>query len=366
MNDERWNRLAETFCRSTAMRPGDKVLLSITELEALPLLFAIYKKALELGAAHVVYRIVLDDLERHFLLNANDMQLTFFPEWELDQMKKIDVYIGIRARTNGLVFKGVPLERISKNRSVIDPIIDERVDNTRWCITRVPTDHDAAMAGMSTQDYTDFFFNATLQDYGSIKRFNSRLKALMERTDEVRITSPDGTDLTFSIKGIGVASCHGERNIPDGEVYTAPIKESVNGIINYNIPSIYEGKDWSNVSFMIERGKIVRASCDQGEGEIQKILDADEGSRYFGEFAIGTNPGITVPIKNSLFDEKILGSFHLTPGSAHKETDNGNNSLTHWDLVKVIRPEFGGGIIYFDNIPIMIDGKFVHPDLSGL
>ncbi len=359
MNDRRWDELAELFCQSTKIGPGDKVLLNAVELDALPLLFAIYRKGLEKGASYIDYQIDFEDLNRYLLLNANKEQLDFFPKWKLEAMKEMDVYIGIRARMNGLMYNGISMEKISRNRKRNDPIIDERVDHTRWCITRVPTDYDAAMAGMSTQEYIDYFFEATLQDYSSIKEFNHKLMAMMEKTDRVRIVSQDGTDIEFSIKGIPVHECHGERNLPDGEVFTAPVIDSVNGRIKYNIPSIYEGKEWTDVSFIFENGRIVDADCKQGKKEINKILDSDEGARYIGEFALGTNPGIKRPGKNTLFDEKMLGSFHLTPGGAHQETDNGNRSMVHWDLIKMMDSKYGGGVIFFDGTPIMVNGQFI-------
>jgi aminopeptidase len=362
MGDKRWDDLAEVFCRSTSIRPGDKVMIEAIELDTIPLMIAAYKKALGLGAISVRYKVILADIERYFLQNADNDQLDFFPYWDLSEMEDTDVYMAFRARNNSLYLKGIPSERIARSSQVLDPIIDERVANTRWCITRIPTDHDAVLAGMSTQDYMDFYFSAVLQDYDMIKENNSILVGIMEDTDQVEISAP-GTEIEFSIAGIGVKSCHGERNIPDGEVCTSPVLDSVNGRISYNVPSIYGGRDWSGVQFVLEDGVIVSSGCDQGESEIIKILDIDEGARRIGEFAIGTNPGIRVPAKNSLFDEKILGSFHLTPGFSDDDIDNGNRSSIHWDLVRILLPEYGGGTISFDGSPIMIDGKFVHPDL---
>ena len=190
------------------------------------------------------------------------------------------------------------------------------------------------------------------------------LKALMERTDRVHILGP-GTDLTFSIKGMPAVKCCGERNIPDGEVYTAPVKDSMNGIISYNTPSEEQGFTFENIVFEVKDGKIVKASANNDE-RINKLLDTDEGSRYFGEFALGVNPYILHPMKDTLFDEKIAGSFHLTPGASYEDAFNGNKSAVHWDLVMIQRPEYGGGEIYFDDVLIRKDGRFVIPQLECL
>jgi aminopeptidase len=196
-----------------------------------------------------------------------------------------------------------------------------------------------------------------------MSRAQDRLKELMEATDRVQIRGP-GTDLCFSIKGIGVIKCDGKRNIPDGEVYTAPVRESVNGTITYNTPSLYQGVVYNDIRFTFEGGKIVKASCSGDDGTLNKILDTDEGARFVGEFAIGVNPFILEPMKDTLFDEKIAGSFHLTPGQCYDEAKNGNQSAIHWDLVQIQRPDYGGGEIWFDGKLVRKDGAFTDEDLE--
>lgn len=197
-----------------------------------------------------------------------------------------------------------------------------------------------------------------------MNRAMDALAALMEKTDNVKIKGP-GTDLSFSIKGIPAVKCAGECNIPDGEVYTAPVRESMNGIISYNTPSEEQGFTYENIVFEIKNGKIVDAKANNNE-RINQLLDTDEGARYFGEFAIGVNPYVLEPMKDTLFDEKIAGSFHLTPGAAYEDAFNGNKSAVHWDLVMIQRPEYGGGEIYFDDVLIRKDGLFVIPELECL
>ncbi|MPN28955.1 hypothetical protein SDC9_176401 [bioreactor metagenome] len=190
------------------------------------------------------------------------------------------------------------------------------------------------------------------------------LVRLMEKTDKVRILSAN-TDLTFSIKGIPAVKCSGLRNIPDGEVYTAPVRNSVNGYITYNTPAVYQGVTYENIRFEFTDGKITAATANHTD-KLNKVLDTDEGARYIGEFALGVNPYITTPMKDTLFDEKIMGSFHFTPGMAYDAAFNGNRSAIHWDLVSIQTADYGGGEIWFDNQVIRRDGLFVIPELYGL
>jgi aminopeptidase len=190
------------------------------------------------------------------------------------------------------------------------------------------------------------------------------LVARMEKAERIRIVSP-GTDLTFSIQGIPIRPCYGQRNIPDGEVFTAPLRESANGTIRYNTPSRYQGTLFSDVCFRFKDGKIIEATANNTE-KLNEVLDADEGARYLGEWAIGCNNRVRYPMLDTLFDEKIGGSFHLTPGQAYEDADNGNRSVVHWDLVLIQRADYGGGEIYFDDELIRKDGRFVPEDLEGL
>lgn len=360
--DPRWSKLAEIFCNSTKMTKGDKVLIRAIDMEAIPLMSAIYQKALEREVISVAYQLVIPELDRKLMDCATIEQLSHQPSWMMKQIKEMDVYIALRARANINSMKGVPLERIVMYDKALRSITDYRCAKTRWCITYVPTNTEAMLAGMSTPEYVDYFFDACCQDYAAMAKNNQALVKLMKMTDKVFIQGRD-VDLDFSIKGIDVESCHGSHNIPDGEVFTAPVKKSVRGKITYNIPSIYNGSEWTRVEFTFRDGKIVEASCDQGAEAIKKIIYSDKGSCYIGEFAIGTNLGIRRPAKNTLFDEKMFGSFHFTPGSAYKTADNGNKSNQHWDLIYSLTPEHGGGRILFDGAPIMENGLFVHPDL---
>ncbi len=365
MDDPRWKELATLFYKSTQLKEGDHVMLQATDLESLPLISALYKVAVQKGAASINYSIVLPEFYHFFLKHGSEKQIQFLPEWEMEKIKKMDVFIGACGETNGYDLNDIPAEKISLRSKTVRPLVDERVRNTRWCVTDVPTDYNAILAEMSTHEYFDYYFQACLQDYEAMKVNNQALKDLMEKTDRVKIIA-EGTLLEFSIKDIGVQSCYGNNNIPDGEVFTAPVKESVEGVFSCNIPSFQQGREWSNIRLTFLHGRIVDAKCDQGEEAINKIFDIDNGARYIGEFAIGTNKGIKRASKNTLFDEKMLGSFHFTPGNCYGEACNGNRSAIHWDLVKAITPQYGGGLISFDGVSVIEDGLFIHPDLLGL
>jgi aminopeptidase len=218
---------------------------------------------------------------------------------------------------------------------------------------------------MSTGAFEDFYFDVCTLDYARMSEAMDPLKALMDRTDRVHIKGPGDTDLRFRIGGIDAVKCDGEYNIPDGEIYTAPVKDSVEGVIAYNTPTHYQGTTFTDVRLTFRGGKIVEATSSDPE-RINQILDTDDGARFVGEFAIGCNPYITWVMKDTLFDEKIAGSFHFTPGAAYDDCDNGNRSAVHWDMVVIQTDEYGGGEIWFDDVLIRKDGLFVLPELEGL
>jgi aminopeptidase len=286
--------------------------------------------------------------------------------YDLERMKRIQGYIGIRSGNNVNELADVPSEKYKLyDRLYRHPIHSEqRVKKTKWVVLRYPSASMAQLAQMSTEAFEDFYFNVCNLDYAKMDRAMDPLAELMRRTDKVQIKGP-GTDLTFSIKGIGAQKCSGERNIPDGEVYSCPIRDSVNGTISYNTQSVYNGFTFENVRFTFENGKIVEATANDTD-RINALLDTDDGARYIGEFSICFNPYILHPMKDTLFDEKIAGSLHFTPGQAYEDTDNGNRSSVHWDLVLIQRPDYGGGDIYFDDRPIRKDGLFVIPELQNL
>lgn len=280
------------------------------------------------------------------------------------QMKGMDAYIAVRASDNTSELSDVPSDKLNLYSKMLRPVIDERVDHTKWVIMRYPNNSMAQLSNMSLEAFENFYYDVCTLDYAKMSEAMDPLVDLMNRTDKVRIVSP-GTDLTFSIKGIPAIKCAGECNIPDGEVYTAPVKNSVNGVISYNTVSLEQGFTYDNIVFRIEDGKIVEAHSND-DVRINALLDTDEGARYFGEFAIGVNPYVLHPMKDTLFDEKICGSIHFTPGASYEDASNGNKSAVHWDLVLIQREDYGGGEIWFDDVLIRKDGIFVLPELKGL
>lgn len=303
-------------------------------------------------------------ITREILLGCNEDQIKFQDEIALAQMKGMQAYIAIRGSNNTSELADVPSEKLNLYSKLTSPSIDYRVNETKWVVLRYPNYAMAQLANSSLEQFEDFYFDVCTLDYKKMSVAMDPLVDLMNRTDKVHIVGP-GTDLTFSIKGIGAVKCDGRCNIPDGEVYTAPVRESMNGVISYNTPSEEQGFTYENIVFEVKDGKIVDAKANDTD-RINKLLDVDEGARYFGEFAIGVNPYILHPMKDTLFDEKIAGSFHLTPGMCYEDAPNGNTSANHWDLVMIQRPEYGGGEIWFDDVLIRKDGLFVLPELEGL
>jgi aminopeptidase len=338
------------------------VLINAAGFEAMPLVKELYALCLKRGAKYVEYGFSVQEIDRNFYNLANKQQLDHFPQHKLDFYKTLTVYIGISAGNNSMVMANASQGAMVAYQKVTKPLIDQRVKHTRWCVTRYPTHAAAQEACMSLDEYEDYLFSACCIDWKAESKKQDKLKKIMDRTKNVRIIAPD-TDLRFSIDGLPGIKCDGRFNMPDGEVFTAPVRESVQGHIRYNCPSIYQGKEYNGVRFEFKDGKIVKASADAGmSAALNKILDTDAGSRYVGEFAIGVNPGIRQPMRNILFDEKIFGSIHFTPGQAYDECDNGNRSAVHWDLVRIL----ADGEIWFDDLLIQKKGRFVHNNLLDL
>ncbi|AZN42099.1 aminopeptidase [Paenibacillus albus] len=365
MRDPRMQKLAQNLVGySINVQPGENVLIDMIGSER-ELAKCIVEEVAKAGGRPFVEtsdRSVL----RSMLMNATEEQIKLWASFDLERMKAMQGYIAIRSGENVNALADVPSDKMRLYEKYYrHPIHSEqRVKHTKWVVLRYPNASMAQLANMSTEAFEDFYFDVCNLDYAKMDKAQDPLAELMAKTDKVRIVSP-GTDLTFSIKGIGASKCSGERNIPDGEVFSCPIKDSVQGTITYNAPSVYSGFTFENIKFTFKDGKIVEATSNNTE-KLNEILDTDEGSRYIGEFALGFNPYILNPMNDILFDEKISGSLHFTPGQAYEETDNGNRSAVHWDLVLIQRPEYGGGEVYFDDRLIRKDGLFVIPELAGL
>lgn len=362
--DSRVNKLANVLVEySCDVKKGEKILISYEGDCCKPLAKQLVREVYAKGGFPYV-EIRDSEISREVLLSCEDEQIAFQNEYQLAQMKGMQAYIAIRAGSNTSELSDVPSDKMTIYNKLMRPTLDYRVNHTKWVVLRYPNPSMAQLAGMSLEGFTDFYFNVCTLDYGKMSKAMDSLVALMDRTDKVQLKGP-GTDLTFSIKDIPAKKCDGERNIPDGEVYTAPVRDSMNGIISYNTPSEEQGFTYENIVFEIKDGKIIKATSNNNV-KINQLLDTDESARYFGEFAIGVNPYILHPMKDTLFDEKIAGSFHLTPGASYEDAFNGNKSAIHWDLVMIQRPEYGGGEIYFDDVLIRKDGLFVVPELLCL
>ncbi len=365
MTDPRFTKLAETLLHySCELQPGEKVLI-----EAIDVPHAFTNELVRVAhASGIVPSVALKSNEvlRRLLMGATEEQLEVMARGEETVMGLQDAYIGVRGSPNVSELSDVPNDRMKLYEKMIWKRVhtEIRVAKTRWVVLRWPSSSMAQLAQKSTEAFAEFYFDVCTMDYARMAEALKPLQDLMEATDRVRIVAPD-TDLSFSIAGIPAVECDGKRNIPDGEVYTAPVRDSLNGTIRYNAPTLYQGVTHDDVFFRFADGRIVEATSTNTE-HLNEVLDSDEGARHIGEFAIGFNPYIREPMKDILFDEKIAGSLHLTPGNAYTVADNGNRSQIHWDLVLIQRPEYGGGEIWFDDVLIRKDGLFVRPELEGL
>ncbi|MBE6031391.1 MAG: aminopeptidase [Clostridiales bacterium] len=362
--DPRIKKLANLLVTfSIDIQPGEKCLIDYEGNDVKPLIRQIVKEIYANGGIPFVTNRD-SSINRELMWHTSEEQLDYMCKWQLEQMKDMDCYIAVRGADNTSELSDVPSDKMNLWNSKLNPVLRYRVDKTKWVVLRYPNNAMAQLANTSLEAFEDFYFNVCTLDYKRMSDAMDPLVELMNRTDKVRLVGP-GTDLTFSIKDIPAVKCCGHRNIPDGEVYTGPVRDSMNGYISYNTPSLELGFTYTDIRFEIENGKIVKATANDNE-KINHLLDTDEGSRYFGEFAIGVNPYVLHPMKDTLFDEKIDGSFHLTPGACYEEAPNGNHSALHWDLVMIQRPEYGGGEIWFDDVLIRKDGRFVIPELECL
>ncbi len=365
MHDPRIDQLANVLLdHSCELQSGETILIEAIDLPEPDLICALVEGAAARGATPLV-EIKNQRVQRSLLSGATEEGMQLAGGLERARMEKVHAYIGVRGAANASQMKGVPSERMDLYQEHWLRLVNEyRVPKTKWVVLRYPTDSFAQAADMPTSDFEDFYFDVCTADYAAMRVAQEPLVALMQETDRVKITAP-GTDLEFSIKDIPVIPCSGERNIPDGEVFTAPVRDSINGTIRYNTPSRYQGVVFNDICFTFKDGKIIEATSSDTE-RMNQLLDSDEGARYCGEWAIGTNNRVRHPMLDTLFDEKIGGSFHLTPGQAYEEADNGNRSRIHWDLVLIQRPDYGGGEIWFDGKLIRKEGRFVPENLQGL
>ncbi|MDR1093595.1 MAG: aminopeptidase, partial [Clostridiales bacterium] len=365
MTDPRILTLADNLISySCALQAGENILIEAFDADfdlVNALVRAAYRKK-----AYPYVKLNENRIQRELLMGTDETHLKTWAKHEACKMADMQAYIGVRGGLNAYELSDVPGCKMDLySRLYAHPVHHEiRVAKTKWVVLRYPGPALAQLAGKPTDAFEDFYFNVCNLDYSKMDKAMEPLKKRMEKADKVRITGK-GTDLAFSVKGMPAIKCSGERNIPDGEIYTAPVKNSVNGVITYNAPSIENGLRFEDVRLEFKDGKVVKSSANHA-AKLEEILNTDGGARYIGEFAFGVNPYITAPTGDILFDEKISGSIHFTPGQAYDDADNGNRSAVHWDLVFIQTPEYGGGEIWFDGQLIRKDGRFVLPELAGL
>jgi aminopeptidase len=363
MVDPRCRKLARLLVEySTALKKGDRVLLDMIDVPD-EFTIELVRAAREAGAIPIV-EVRHTRVTRELLRQTNESHASLVRDLELARMKKMQAYIAVRGSANANENADVPGKEMSMYSRVTRPVTNYRVNRTRWCVLRWPSPSMAQSAGMSTEAFENLYFDVCTLNYRKMAKAMLPLQHRMKGADRVRISGP-GTELTFSIKGIGAKMCKGDRNIPDGEVFSCPVKDSINGQIQFNTPTLYSGARFENVRLVFREGKVVEATSNNTQ-RLNQILDTDAGARYTGEFSLGFNPYILNPMCDILFDEKIAGSLHLTPGQAYEECDNGNRSSVHWDMVLIQRPEWGGGEIWFDDELIRKNGRFVPKDLQPL
>jgi len=363
MLDLRFTQLAQNLTGfSTRLKLGEKVLIDAFDVPD-EMIIELLRATRERGAIPYV-NLNHARVSREMALEATEDQMRTHGAIELQRMKSMDAYIALRGSMNIFEASDVASEQVQMVSEVMKPVLDWRVNKTKWVVLRWPTPSMAQQAMMSTEAFEDFYFKVCNLDYSLMEEGSKRLAELMRNADRVEIKG-NGTDLSFSIKDINAIPCVGEHNIPDGEVFSCPVRESVEGVIQYNAPTVYQGVSFDDIRLEFNEGKIVNATANNTV-RLNEILDSDIGARYIGEFAIGFNPHIREPMRDILFDEKIAGSFHFTPGQAYEDADNGNKSQVHWDMVCIQRPEYGGGEIWFDGELIRKDGLFVSEELQSL
>jgi aminopeptidase len=367
MLDPRVTRLAELLCdHSVRLTAEDRLLIHAFDIP--PAAVAEVVRVAQSRGAKVAVRLESNTVKRQILNGLSPESVALIASIEKYEMEQMTSYISLRGGDNYAELSDVPGANMTLwQKDYVTPVVFEtRVAKTKWVALRWPNASMAQQASMSTQAFEDFYFRVCTLDYAKMAEAVKPLVDLMNRTDHVHITGP-GTDFEFSIKGIGCVPCSGEANIPDGECFSAPVKESVNGVVQFNTASLYQGTEFNNIRYVIKHGRIEEATAGSQTDKLNEILDTDAGARYFGEWSLGYNPFVLHPMKDTLFDEKIAGSFHFTPGNAYDPPGgNGNTSAIHWDTVLIQRPEYGGGEIYFDGVLIRKDGLFVLPELQAL
>lgn len=355
MSDPRWEQLAEILVHySTGTQPGEKVLITMMEVETFPLARAVYAQAIKAGALpHVEFQSAY--LERDLMRYGTPEQLDWVPELSAYGMEWADVYIGLRGARNPHEFAGIAPEKLAAHKRAMGKVSAMRTELTRWVLVRVPNESFAQQAEMSLDEMMSFFFNATLRDWAQESQRYQALQKVFQAAETVRIVGKD-TDLTFSTKGRIYEVADGHLNMPDGEIFTAPVDDSAEGYITFEFPGVYFGQQVRGIRLEFSRGEVVKATAESNEQLLHELLHMDEGARRIGEFGVGVNFGIDRFCYDILYDEKIGGTIHIALGRAYKECGGVNQSALHWDIIKDLRQE---GAIYLDGRKVFENGQFL-------
>src|SRR5829696_1048735 len=355
MFDRRWSQLGEILVNySTRTQAGDRLLITMMEPETFPLALAVYEHAVRAGAFPQV-QFASAYLERALLMHGSDELVARVPDLERGGMEWADVSIGLRGARNPNELAGIPTERLALHRRALGAISALRNEQTRWVLVRVPNESFAQAAGMGLDAAMEFFFNATLCDWEEESRRYRRIRDLFQAASRVRIVGRD-TDLSFSTAGRTYVVGDGHINIPDGEIYTAPVDDSADGVIAFDYPGIYAGRSVEGIRLEFRAGEVVAATAESGEEFLQQILAIDNGARRIGEFGVGVSDAIDRFVGDILFDEKIDGTIHLALGRAYAECGGTNQSAVHWDLIKDLRTE---GAIELDGRRVFENGRLL-------
>ena len=360
------NTFAKTIVEySCSVKSGENVLILAEGLEAKPLVLELVKEVYRAGA-NPFYDLIDTDVQKAFISGCNERQMEVYSEFSMQKLQQMQALIVISALESPDKYADIPLKQMSlfNNYYMQRCFYGYGVLNTKWIYVKYPTQSMARLFGQSQEAFEQYYFSVCTLDYAKLSASMDKLVNLFSKTDKVRILA-DGTDLTFSIRGITAQKSDGKNGLPDGEVFTAPVRNSANGVIRFNCPLYFRGTLLEDIRLVFENGKVVEATANDS-ARLNAILDLDENARYLGEFALSVNNRITSPMKDILFDEKIGGSLHLALGNAYITTDNGNHSSIHMDIVQIQRSEFGGGEVWFDGVLIRKDGKFVPEELAEL
>ncbi len=365
MVDPRIQKLAQVLVHySIGVRRGDRLIVQ-GGVAAEPLLKAIYLEILNAGG-HAMIQPSLPGIAELLYKHGSDDQIEYVPEPMKLVYETFDASINVMSSVNTKALSGIPPEKLvlsnRAHKALFSTIMQRTADQSfRWVGTLFPTQAFAQDAEMSLDDYADFVFEACLPDWTDpigywrhVEADQQRIVDWLRGKHEIRVEGPD-VDLTLGITGRRFINCCGTRNMPDGEIFTGPIEDSVEGHVRFSYPTVYQGRKLEGVHLWFERGRVQKASADKGEAFLLETLQTDDGAKYVGEFAIGTNKGISRATGNTLFDEKIGGSFHLAVGAGMPETGSVNQSGIHWDMVCDLKK---GGRIRVDNELIYENGEF--------